>query len=583
MDAWLTLERQVLAVLILLLASATALGHWRGRSATLVAGAAAGAAFFVWMFGVRMIVPTEVTWALRLDWQYHFLGWHLFRNEPWHWPPGRIDSYVVPLGTTIGFTDAIPLAALLLKPFAAVLPMPFQYLGAWVLACFALQGYFAVLLASLWTSNALVQVAIAGVFVLVPTLLSRVGHPSLCSHWLLLWAIWLYFLADRDARIPPWQVAALGLASGLVHPYLAVMVLAVVGAVALRLTLHAWHGGAPRAIVAGVRVAGLAGVATLGGWWASGLFTVSGVSNLASEGLGKYSMNVLAVITPTGWSRILPEWPLGAEGQTYEGFQYLGAGLLLLLVLALVVRAAEPSRPRLARMWPLVAVCAALAVYALSPRVTVGSYVLADAHIEWLERASLFRATGRFFWPAGYLMLACAAATLIARVPPRGLVPLLAAVLAIQAADVHGHYESMRKVRLDPAWHEWPEALTAPAWQAALPHYDHIVMLPPPQCGRPPASVAALAYLAGVHGLSINGGLVARFDDRARRAACDALEASREAGEVRPDTVYVTSIDALPAFRASAARPVVCGPVDGVGVCVEAGSYAAWRDAASLD
>jgi hypothetical protein len=73
-----------------------------------------------------VIVPTEITWAMQADWRYHFLGWHFFRHEPGHLPLGRIDRYVEPLGTSVGLTDAIPLAAFLLKPFAALLPSSFQ-------------------------------------------------------------------------------------------------------------------------------------------------------------------------------------------------------------------------------------------------------------------------------------------------------------------------------------------------------------------------------------------------------------------------------------------------------------------------
>jgi hypothetical protein len=66
---------------------------WLSRSAAPLAGGLFGAAFFVWIVGLMMITPTQVEWVMKLDWRIHFLGWHRFRGEPWHWPPGRLDSY----------------------------------------------------------------------------------------------------------------------------------------------------------------------------------------------------------------------------------------------------------------------------------------------------------------------------------------------------------------------------------------------------------------------------------------------------------------------------------------------------------
>jgi Family of unknown function (DUF6311) len=584
MEPWLAPERQTLSALAVILALALVVG-WRRRSspAGLVAGAALGVIFFVWIAGVRVITPTEASWTLKLDWMWHFLGWHFFRQEPWHLPPGRIDGYLVPLGTSIGFTDSIPLAALLLKPVASVLPMPFQYLGGWLALCFALQGFFGALLARLWSPHVLVQLLAAACFVLLPTLLGRVGHVALCSHWLLLWTIWLYLRTDRAPERSPWrQAAAIGALAGLIHPYLAAMTLLLLGALAMRLLLAARIFGIARATLAAAATIVAPALLVAAGWWASGLFLVSGVGNLASIGLGRFSMNLLAVITPSGWSILLPEWPVATDGQAFEGFQYLGVGLLALLTLAASVRAVS-RRPRLGVWWPLVLVCAALAVYALSPRVTFGGSVIADVQIPWLEHASMFRSTGRFFWPAAYLLITTALATLIIRIRTRYLVPLLAAAVVLQLVDLRAAHAFRRRTSHDPAFFSWVHPLTSPAWHAALPHYDHLVLYPPPHCGIPPAPFEAAAYFAAMHGLTINGGLVARMDNAARIPSCHALSRTVFGGEFDASSIYLIDPMHLGALRKGAQRPIVCGVLDGVGVCVTADSYASWRDAATLE
>jgi len=40
---------------------------------TLLAGAAIGSAFFIWIAGSRVIDPTEVDWVMQGDWIVHWL------------------------------------------------------------------------------------------------------------------------------------------------------------------------------------------------------------------------------------------------------------------------------------------------------------------------------------------------------------------------------------------------------------------------------------------------------------------------------------------------------------------------------
>lgn len=541
-----------------------------------LAGAALGAAFFFWIAGTRVINPTEVAWAMQLDWHWHFLGWHFFRHEPWHLPPGRIDGYLAPIGTAVGFTDSIPLAALLLKPFVGWLPPAFQYLGLWMLACFTLQGAFGVLLLRLWTSSVVQQLLGAACFVLVPTLLTRVGHPALCSHWLLLWALWLYFRAADEPRAPIAQSAALGLVVGLVHPYLAAMVLAIVGAMGVRLLM------ARQLAAVAVGIAALGGTVT--GWWLSGLFGITGAENLASIGISQFSMNLLGPITPTGWSTILPELPIALEGQAWEGFQYLGLGLLALVVAAIVVRIAI-ARPRAVRvLWPLLIVAALFAIYSLSPRVTFGSTVLFDVEQPWMHRFAFFRATGRFFWPTTYVILALSLSAILSRLSTRAATALLCAVVALQLVDLREAHAFRRGVARAPEFHAWKPTLASPAWHHLLPNYKHVLLYPPSYCGGAPVDLASIGYLAGLHGLTLNSGLVARVDEQQRLAACRQIADAINRGDVDDANVYLGrpgEIDVV--IKRNAQQPVVCGVLDNVGLCVTARSYEAWRHVAALE
>jgi hypothetical protein len=539
-----------------------------------VAGGAIGAAFFLWIAGTRALDPEEIGWMMRYDWPIHFFGWHFFRSEPWHWPPGLITAYYAPIGTAIGFTDSIPLVAFLLKPIARWLPATFQYLGAWLLLCFVLQGAFGAWLVRPWTNRISIQSMAAAVFVLMPVLLIRIGHPALCAHWLLLWAL---VIASRTGaarfRVAEW--GGLGLVAGLVHPYLAVMTLAVLAAVAAS---GEGVGGVRR-----LRVLAMAVGSTFAGWWASGLFSVSGAGSLATEGLGHYSMNLLAPITPTGWSLVLPDIPRATTGQDYEGFQYLGVGVLMLIATALWAarRPAPGGRARTIGL-PVVAVALAMAVYALSPRVTAGPYVLFDLTGPLSERLAIFRATGRFFWPMAYVVVVWTIATVVRQWPSRVALSALVAAVTVQLVDLHGAHEDRRRGARDPAFYAWSHPMTSPLWAKVLPLYDHLVLYPPPQCGGSPVPYEPAAWLAGLHGLTLNAGGVARPDLAAQSRYCHDLGDQIRGGQIDDRTLYVMLASEVEALRASAQPPAVCGEIDSVSVCVTAGSYQRWRDLATL-
>ncbi len=64
MDVWLELERQTLTALAAILAVAIVAGWRRPASrAGLVAASVAGALFYIWISGLRHVVPTEFLWT----------------------------------------------------------------------------------------------------------------------------------------------------------------------------------------------------------------------------------------------------------------------------------------------------------------------------------------------------------------------------------------------------------------------------------------------------------------------------------------------------------------------------------------
>lgn len=544
---------------------------------TALGGGLVGAALFVAVLGTAIVRPSNLGWTMRHDLQTYVLAWTHFRHEPWQWPPGRIDGIGHPVGTSIGNTDAIPVVAFALKPFQALMPEPSQFLGAWLLLCFVLQGVFGALLVGLATPDWRLRLLGAALFAQTPALFNRLGHPALCAHWLLLAAIWLLVDGRRDDRA--WHRAAwLGLAAlaGAVQPYLAGMVLLLaLGAFANR----AWRAATWTRAAAGFAADSAAAGLVMGAvFWLCGYFLISSES-LQFEGLGRFSLNLLGPLMGMGYTTLLPEIPLAMPGQ-YEGHVYFGMGWLLLAVIALVlrVRAGAPAA-RLGAGWLAVAACTAIAI---SPVVTFGAATLVDLR-EWAPAIlATFRSSGRFGWVTMYAAFTIVALTLVTRLPRRAATAAFAAAIVVQGVDMNAAYRALHARERSPAWTDYDSPVKSAVWPVVLPAYRHLVMVPPDMCAAVWSPVAGphlpFSLLAGTYGVTINSGNAGRYDTGAVLRYCATLEADVRAGRVSDDSLYVLSPAMRAALAAATPVPLSCGVLDGVDVCVTAASTARWRD-----
>src|SRR5262245_21242767 len=132
-------------------------------------------------------------------------------------PFGANWQYGMDISSSIVYPDGVPLMALLLKPFQALLPEHFQYFGICILICYLLQALFAWKLLGKITELAWHKVFGTLLFILAPPFLLRLQvHFALGAQWLLLASLYLYF-----SQRFPWKswIVLLVLAS-LINPYL---------------------------------------------------------------------------------------------------------------------------------------------------------------------------------------------------------------------------------------------------------------------------------------------------------------------------------------------------------------------------
>lgn len=509
-----------------------------------ISGALLGVFAFVALYGFAILDPTNIAWLLHGDPAQHYLGFAFFRDAPWDWPIGRIPQFGMPSGTSIVYTDSIPLLAILLKPVSAWLPTDFQYFGLWMALCYGLYGYFSArLLGRLGLSGTHRWLAVLVLLTSPALALRAYGHEALMAHWLLL-ACFDAVLAERSR----WHWPLLAVA-GLVHAYWVVLL--------LPFALLGWWR---QPVSWRHHLSGLTLFITV--LAAAGYFTAQ-PTQLVAEGYGHYSANLLAFLDPmdwraflehygrpladTGeWSRLLPALGQATWGQ-YEGFAYLGAGVLLLWVLAITLGVADSvlgKAPVIERsatqpmnlLLLLLVVAALMFVYALSSRITLGTRILADPDLPagLLEVLGVFRSTGRFVWPLAILIPLWALAALARRVANLPLALILAIVLILQAWDLSDKRAEFVR-RFAPGGLGQMPAYDAPAWKAAA-CYRHLVVVPSSLEGD---AWIKPALFAARHHQSINLAYVARADAMTLATAERDWRYALLAGNLRPDTAYL--------------------------------------------
>ena len=482
----------------------------------------------------------------------HVAGQRAFLQDAWRWPLLRTTMLDWPGGLNVAMVDANPFALLPLKLAGALLPPGFSAVQLWLALAYVLQPLAAVFaLRSAGETRLVPSVAIALFAVSMPSFLYRHTHSALSSHFLLLLALAAYFRATRGLRGRDWLPVALLPASVLIHPYLAFMVLAVLLAAPATLLLRAdrrWLRAAwpPAAGVAlGVVLMALLGYA----------------AEPPSRGFGEASMNALSPIFPT-FSHLFGRG-LGfvdATGWQYDGYQFLGAGLLALLACCVVAACLSTRTRFLSRHWGLVLASAALTALALSDVVYVGTHKVLDLHPVPMAFHQL-RASGRLFWPVAYLLLVGAVAT-IARIVPRPLAAaLLVAGAVLQVADARDLRHTIARDLRARAAPVVDQALL----DALLARHARLTLLPTFGCGAHALAPEFMPLLLAASRLRVaaNTMYVARFAGLPACAVADAAGAPLRPGELR--VFLAPETEAGPAMVPDGAR--LCRTLATMSVC----------------
>jgi len=417
-------------------------------------------------FGVGMIVgvlfvgplnamPWNDSWLSgKGDLSADHLMWQFFRQTPLvQWPLSAMPNYVA--GADSIFPTGNVIAPIFAKVIGLIVPGSFQYLGILIVTWFALQTYFAERLLSRFIADNTFRIIGSGFFVISPVFIYRIssmGHLHVAAHWLILAAMYLYF--DKQLRVRAWAV--LVALSVFINLYLAVIVVMIfVASLA-----HGWMSETRstfkvqflKAIRIGLAPALSAALAFV----LSGFLAYRG----SAGGAGFYRLNVLAFLNP-GYSSngsfsllvntIIPESRRNLFAEEWEGFQYLGLGVIMALPF-LVLVAWRERRNLIGSSWfPIALGACLLFAVALTNQVTTLHF---EINYWWpkalLHFRQIFRGASRFGFALYYLITLGSIVSLSKIFSKRNATIVLGLLLAISVADQSsGLRQSHRDISLE--------------------------------------------------------------------------------------------------------------------------------------
>ncbi|HMS25775.1 MAG TPA: DUF6311 domain-containing protein [Burkholderiaceae bacterium] len=443
------------------------------------------------------------------DISQHISGWWYYMHEPWHLPLLHTYKLDHPDGVSIAFTDSIPLAALFFKLLITLLPNAFpahfHYFGWWIGFVFIAQAVSATFLIRALGAKSWFAMAIAVGFALTwPVLHARYHHSALMTQSIILFGLAFYWLGQKRAWTRQGASGALiglSVVALMVHPYYLAMTVSLFIAFLVDQILkkESWLLQLTRLLSLLVLLGALV--------WLLGYTRHSAYDALGYGDNGYGNDFFLNLLEPfCGGGKLIacgagPEFVFPYR----ESFNYLGAGFLLLIPVALFSNRQQLFT--LPKHSPaLTALLLGFFLYAISNKIRFGnSEIFSYTLPAWTATLTgTFRAAGRFFWPISIFVLYLTLASLLKK-RSWFISLILLAALVIQVKDVKPW---LLRIQTESSK---PSSLNFKEWETVMTHVDKVMVYPIHEC--PPLHYQHniwIMRLAGYYGKQINSGYTAR-------------------------------------------------------------------------
>lgn len=525
----------------------------KGNNALYLLSLLAVLIIYQFSYGLNTINPKNISWLMSVyhDWGQHYLGWAFYRNDPWQFPLGNMSSFYYPVGTNAGFTDSIPLLALIFKPFSALLPDDFQYLGLWLLSCHLLLAYYSIKIFKLFDIKPIIIFLAVIIICANPVLIFRGMHPALCAHWLILASIYHYLKKSKIenvSRINRNQIIVF-LISATVNPYLATMVAVFNIAIPFK---HYFYEKTI-SIIQFILFPLISFASGLIFWIVFGLIEFNNSTNLNAGYIdGAYGFNLNSFFNSYGhYSRYIPQLGMVTDKQ-YEGFGYLGLGELIIVAISLFYISyylfKKDFFKKVSYLTPLLIAITGLLIFSISNFVSLGKEIILVYPLPvFIEKlAGIFRAIGRFSWPFYYFLIV-SSFIIISKIRVNNYVKIiiLGSLTFLQFYDT-SNLLTARQLQSG----EYHTKLQDEKWKKVFTHFDKIITYPAYTNNLVyNMDYQDLMFLALKTNKPITNGYVARENITKSQAYRDTLTNGLKRGEIEKSELYITNSKHIDDFK----------------------------------
>jgi hypothetical protein len=524
--------------------------HFNSRLIALLCGLIIGV-FFV---GFWNVLPWNDAWLSgKGDLSADHLMWQFFRQTPHvQWPLSAMPNYVA--GADTIFPTGNVIAPIFAKVIGLIVPRNFQYLGILIIMWFALQAYFAERLLSRFVANGAYKVIGSIFFVLSPAFVYRIspmGHVHVAAHWLILAAMYLYF--DDSVRIRAWSVLmVLTVATNL---YMSVVVVVIFIAAVVKELINKFREARFRNINALIIRCVIIGVLAMATFIASGYLTYSDPGG----GTGFFRLNLFAFFNP-GYSptesfsqlvnTFVPNSNQMLFAEEWEGFQYIGLGVFLLLPVLWIFIWRRRGNIRSSSWWSILVASTILFLFALSNKVTFLHFEI----IYWwpdllLRLHQTFRGASRFGFALYYLITLASIVSFSKVFSKKKATMILGVLLAVTVVDQfsglrQSHQDLSVVVPFDSVLKnaQWDEIAISHSKLVIDTNFDFQVDGEIPQKARVFSdNWFSLAKFAVDHQMSTNFGYVARPIQAFVKSEDKRVANELTSGNLDRSTIYLIS------------------------------------------